>query len=64
MLLGSDFDKAIPSFAILNRMFLAGSYPRAGEWEPFEIDDQEYQKLVKYLISLPLSRPYRTIDNT
>jgi hypothetical protein len=64
MLLGSDFDKVIPPLDILNRLFLKGDYPRAGEWEPFVIDEEEYKELVKHLIAVPLPRPYRTINNT
>ena len=64
MLLNSDFDKVIPKLNILNEMFLQGSYPRAGEWQPFEIIQEEYEELIKCLCSLPLSRPYRTSDNT
>lgn len=64
MLLSSDFDKVIPSIYTLNQMFLKGAYPRAGEWEPFQIDEEEYEDLVKYLTSIPSPRPYRTIYNT
>lgn len=64
MLLYSDFDKVIPKLNTLNKMFLKGDYPRAGEWEPFEITQEEYEELVKHLCSLPLPRPYRTLDNT
>lgn len=64
MLLSSDFDKVIPSPKTLNQLLLKGAYPRAGEWEPFEINEEEYEKLVKHLTSLPSSRPYRIIINT
>lgn len=64
MLLYSDFDKVIPNLNTLNKMFLQGDFPRAGEWEPFEITQQEYEQLVKYLCSLPILRPYRTHKNT
>ncbi|MBG9587693.1 hypothetical protein [Cytobacillus firmus] len=64
MLLCSDFDKVIPSLNTLNRLFMEGSYARAGEWYPFEIEDEEYKYLVKHLTALPLPRPYRTIKNT
>jgi hypothetical protein len=63
MLLSSDFDKVIPNLDTLNKMFLQGDYPRAGEWVPFEIIAEEYDELVRYLCSLPLSRPYRTYKN-
>lgn len=63
MLLFSDFDKVIPSLKTLNRMFIKGGFPRAGEWEPFEINEEEYKELVNFLTSLPSQRPYRTIDN-
>jgi len=63
MLLYSDFDKVIPQINILNRMFLEGLSPRAGEWEPFEINQEEYEELVKYLCSLSLPRPYRIYEN-
>ncbi len=64
MLLYSDFDKLIPKLNILNKMFIEGDCPRAGEWEPFEITQEEYEELVKHLCSLPISRPYRTHNNT
>lgn len=64
ILLNSDFDKVIPEFNTLNRLLLQGMYPRAGEWEPFEITLEEYEELVKHLCSLPLSRPYRIFQNT
>ncbi|MDR3596905.1 hypothetical protein [Clostridium sp.] len=64
MLLNLDVDKVIPKLNTLNKMFLQGEYPRAGEWEPFEITQEEYQGLVNHLCSLPLSRPYRTLENT
>jgi hypothetical protein len=60
MLLNSDFDKVNPNLDTLNKMFMQGDYPRAGEWEPFEIITEDYAELVKYLCSLHLSRPYRT----
>lgn len=63
MLLSSDFDKVIPKPNILNKMFLQGNCSRAGEWEPFEITQGEYEELVRYLCSLPLPRPYRTFEN-
>jgi hypothetical protein len=59
MLLNSDFDKVIPTINILNNILLQGDYPRTGEWEPFEITQEEYDDLVKGLCSLPLARPYR-----
>ncbi|SFC97151.1 hypothetical protein [Clostridium uliginosum] len=61
MLLNADFDKVIPNLNILNKMFLQGLYPRTGEWEPFEIIQEEYEELVKYLCSLPMPRPYRSL---
>lgn len=64
MLLNSDFDKVIPKFNILNKLFLQGDYPRAGEWEPFKIKLEEYEELVKYLCSLTIPRPYKTHENT
>ncbi|MEH7353725.1 hypothetical protein V7150_09110 [Neobacillus drentensis] len=64
MLLSSDFDKVIPSIDTLNRMFLKGIYPRAGEWEAFQIDEEEYEELVKHLTLIPSPRPYKTIKNT
>lgn len=54
LLLNSDFDKVIPKINILNELFLKGYYPRAGEWEPFEIRQEEYEELVNYLCSLPI----------
>lgn len=64
MLLNSDFDKVIPKIDILNKMLLKGMSSRSGEWEPFEIEQQEYEELVKYLCSLPIPRPYRINDNS
>jgi hypothetical protein len=64
LLLHADFDKVIPKRDILNKMLLKGLSSRAGEWDPFEIDQLEYEELVKYLCSLPLPRPYRTYNNT
>ncbi|WP_163103218.1 hypothetical protein [Peribacillus alkalitolerans] len=55
-----DFQKVIPTLDIVNRLFLKGDYPRAGEWEPFEINNDEYLELVERLTSLQLARPYRT----
>lgn len=63
MLLSSDFDKVIPKLDVLNKMFLKGDYPRAGEWQPFEVNQEEYEELVRYLCSLPIPRPYRTYEN-
>ena len=60
MLLYSNFDKVIPSIEVLNKLFLKGDFPRAGEWEPFEITQEEYVEMVKHLISLSSPRPYRT----
>lgn len=62
MFLNADFDKVIPKFDILNKMLLKGMASRSGEWEPFEITQQEYEKIVKHLCSLPIPRPYRTHD--
>lgn len=64
MLLSSDYDKVIPSLKVLNRLFLNGFYPRSGEWIPFEIDEAEYEELIKDLTSIPSPRPYRTKENT
>ncbi|PAE35449.1 hypothetical protein [Bacillus sp. 7884-1] len=64
MLLWSNYDKVIPSLKTLNGIFLAGAFPCAGEWEPFEITVEEYDDLVQYLTSLPSHRPYRTFENT
>lgn len=63
VLLCPDFDKVIPKLNILNMLFMLGNYPRAGEWEPFEIMQEEYEELVEYLRSLPIPRPYRTDNN-
>jgi hypothetical protein len=62
MLLNPDFDKVIPELNTLNKLFLKGNYPRAGEWEPFEITQQDYKELVKHLCSLPLPKPYRASE--
>lgn len=64
MLLYPDFDKVIPKIDILNKMLLKGMSSRSGEWEPFEIEQQEYEELVKYLCSLPIPRPYIINDNS
>lgn len=62
LLVNSDFDKVIPSMEILNGLFLEGGYGRNGEWEPFELNENEYIELVEYLLSLPLNKKYR-IEN-
>lgn len=59
MLLRIPFDKTIPDLKTLNSLFMEGEYPRSGEWESFQIDLNEYNELVDYLINLPLNRPYR-----
>lgn len=64
MLLSSDFDKVIPPIQVLNKLLLSGSYPRSGEWTPFQLIMQEYDELVQFLISIPLPRPYRKSDNS
>ncbi|MFB3167708.1 hypothetical protein P5G62_011385 [Neobacillus sp. 179-C4.2 HS] len=46
MLLWSDYDKVIPPLKTLNRMFLEGAFPCGGDWEPFEITEEEYDSLV------------------
>ena len=43
---GYDFNKAIPSFIELNKILKGGEYPRLVEWEPIEIDEQEYDEIV------------------
>jgi hypothetical protein len=62
MLTHADHDKVIPGIDDLNKMLLRGNYPRAGEWEPFELDKKEYDELVLYLCSLKTRKPYRTDD--
>ncbi|ABG87871.1 hypothetical protein [Clostridium perfringens] len=59
MLLRPQFDKTIPNIKVLNSLFREGWYPRSAEWEPFEIDSDEYNELVEYLLSLPLNKPYK-----
>ncbi len=61
MLINSDYDKVIPSHIELNKLLMRGMYPRAGEWEPFEISLEEYKAVVKYLINLQIPKPYRVI---
>jgi len=64
MLMGTEFDKVIPPISVLNRILQKGYYPRAGEWDPIEISQEEYIELIEHLVSLPLARPYRTIEHT
>lgn len=62
MLTHADYDKIIPIHPELNKLLMRGSYPRSGEWEPFELSVEEYLEVVKYLVELPLPKPYR-VDN-
>lgn len=64
MLIHADYDKVIPHYKELNKLFMKGLYPRAGEWNPFEITVDEYKEIVEFLINLPLARPYRINDYT
>lgn len=59
MLLVSDYDKLIPPLAIFNKILCQGGFSRLGEWEPFELSEDEYDEMVKYLISINMPRPYR-----
>lgn len=63
ILLGSDYDKVIPPLEEINRILLKGDYPRAGEWEPITLDDNEYEEVVDDLCNLQLLRPYRRYDS-
>lgn len=62
LLINSDFDKVIHKLDILNILFAEGIYGRSGEWDPFQLNQSEYNQLIEYLLSLPLSRKYR-IEN-
>lgn len=62
LLINSDFDKVIPNINILNALLLEGNYGRAGDWESFKLNEDEYNELVKYLLELPLNKKYR-IEN-
>lgn len=64
MLSNSDYDKVIPPLPDLNKLLMQGTYPRAGEWNPFTLTRGEYIEVMDYLIKLPLPRPYRSGDCT
>ncbi len=59
MLWGYDFDKIIPSLFDLNKILKEGEYARLVEWEPLEIDMEEYNEIVQKLISIQMEKPYR-----
>lgn len=59
LLINSNFDKVIPKIDMLNKLLIAGGNGRAGEWEPFELNREEYMEVVEYLFKLPLNKKYR-----
>lgn len=54
-----DFDKIIPTFERMNEILQVGHYGRLVEWEPIRIDIKEYNEIVRALLEIPMSRPYR-----
>lgn len=59
MLWGYDFGKTNPSLKELNKILIEGEYPRLVEWNPIEIDENEYYDIVQQLISIQMDRPYK-----
>lgn len=59
MLWGHDFDKLIPPLSELNKILKDGEYPRLVEWNPVEIDIEEYNEIVQELTSIQMEKPYR-----
>lgn len=59
MLWGYDYDHRIPSFRELNEILKEGQYQRLVEWDPIEINIEEYDEIVQSLLKVPMSKPYR-----
>ena len=59
MLWDLDFDKCIPDYERLNDILREGYFQRLAEWEPMEIDREEYNAIVKMLLDIQMDRPYR-----
>ena len=59
MLWGLDFDKCIPGYERLNDILREGYFQRLAEWEPIEIDREEYNAIVEMLLDIQMDRPYR-----
>lgn len=59
ILWGYDYDKKIPAMTELNDVLKAGEYPRLAEWDPIEVQEDEYLEIVQALVEIPLARPYR-----
>ena len=59
MLWGFDYDKIIPSFLEMKDILKSGVCSRLVEWDPVEIQQEEYDEIVQSLLSIPMDRPYR-----
>lgn len=59
ILWGYDYDKKIPAMTELNDILKAGEYLRLAEWDPIEVQEEEYLEIVQALVDIPLARPYR-----
>ncbi len=58
ILWSSEFDKKIPSIEKMNGLLRQGYYPRVAEWDATEIEEAEYEEVVKQLLSIEMERPY------
>lgn len=59
MLWNSEYDKVIPSMAELNNILRKGCLPRIAEWQPTEVDELEYEEIVRVLMDISMTKPYR-----
>lgn len=59
ILWGYDYDKRIPTITELNDILKTGEYPRLAEWDPIEVQEDEYLEIVQALVEIPMARPYR-----
>ena len=59
VLWGYGYDKHIPGYEELKRMLRNGSFQRLAEWDPIDIDEEEYNEIVRKLLAIPMERPYR-----
>ena len=59
ILLTYDFNYTIPDIDVLNELLSEGYYGRLVEWEPFSVNKEEYNEIVRKLLSIKMPRPYR-----
>ena len=59
ILWGYDYDKRIPTITELNDILKTGEYPRLAEWDPIEVQEDEYLEIVQALVEIPMARTYR-----